>query len=152
MTGWGRAWLLLRRFLYLHWLILWRLLIWGDRGARASWWLVGDGCWSGQEVGDHFDEIFGDNPNSIVEVTQLPRDLFRSLPGDVFSDHEVHVAVEDQVGVGVGVRRVGLYWLLHLPNTIRISRIDTPIITSYSYNPQSCSSCNRLDLDYLSPC
>lgn len=49
--------------------------------------------------GDDLDEILKDTAHGIMQVADLPHNILSGLSGDVFGDSDVHVAVDEVIGV-----------------------------------------------------
>ena len=73
--------------------------------------VVGGGGLLGHDLGDDLDEVLGDMPEGIVEVAQLAGHVLGSVGSDALGDPQVHVAVDEEVGVDLCV--VG-FSLLHI--------------------------------------
>ena len=89
-----------RVFLDVHGLSMEGVVVGGSdgRGRRVSLVVV-----LRKLKGDDLDEILEDASEGIVEVAYLFDHVFSGLSGDVFGDFEVEVAVDDVVGVYLGV-------------------------------------------------
>lgn len=87
-------------FLDIHGLSMGRVMVGGSNGRGPMISLL---MFLRKLEGDDLDQILEDAPEGIMEVAYLFDHVFCGLPCDVFCDFQVEVAVDDVVGVYLGV-------------------------------------------------
>lgn len=62
--------------------------------------------WSGifwKFIGEYFDEILEDVANGIMKIANLPDNIFSTFFGNCLIDANIHIAVDELIGVDVSI-------------------------------------------------